>query len=115
MGARTEITYHDVNELKYCSSIFKESLRLFPPADALQRETVDEMIINGYKIPSNTNVIVKFFIRLIVLKFQFKIKFYKVSSFLNGRHEGYFVDPLIFRPERFMKDSDSIESSFIFF
>ena len=66
LGARTEITYQDVNELKYCSSIFKESLRLFPPADALQRETVDEMIINGYNIPPNTNVIVKFFIRLII-------------------------------------------------
>ena len=31
LGARTEITCQDVNELKYCSSIFKESLRLFPP------------------------------------------------------------------------------------
>lgn len=58
LGERTEITYQDVNELKYCSAIFKEALRLFPPASPITRHIKDSATICGYKIPSDTPLMV---------------------------------------------------------
>ena len=54
LGERTEITYQDTVDLKYCSSIFKEALRLYPAVPILDRHVTDEITINGYKIPSDT-------------------------------------------------------------
>lgn len=59
LGKRTEITYQDVSELKYCSAIFKEVLRLFPPAPQLFRYLTEPININGYNIPKNTPIWVK--------------------------------------------------------
>ena len=33
---------------------------------------------------------------------------------MSGRHEKYFQDPLMFKPERFIKDPDTIDSSWVF-
>jgi cholesterol 24(S)-hydroxylase len=54
LGERNEITYQDAVDLKYCSCIFKEALRLYPPAPVLDRFILDDLIINGYKIPKNS-------------------------------------------------------------
>jgi cholesterol 24(S)-hydroxylase len=58
IGEKNEITYQDAIDLKYCSAIFKETLRLYPPAPILGRETQDEMNINGYYIPNYTPIFV---------------------------------------------------------
>ena len=58
LGERSEITYQDVNELKYCSAIFKEALRLYPPAPAISRQIKDNLNVNGCEIPENTQLIV---------------------------------------------------------
>ncbi len=60
IGEKNEITYQDSIDLKYCSAIFKETLRLYPPVPILGRETQDEMHINGYFIPKNTAIFVSF-------------------------------------------------------
>jgi cholesterol 24(S)-hydroxylase len=54
LGERTFITYQDTVDLKYCSSIFKESLRLFPAVPIVDRHSLEEMNINGINIPANT-------------------------------------------------------------
>ena len=54
IGERTEIKYQDITNLKYCSSIFKEALRLFTPVVILDRITLDDMEIDGYKIPKTS-------------------------------------------------------------
>lgn len=54
LGERTEVTYQDVNDLKYCSAIFKESLRLYPPAPQVFRITPEEVKIGEYLIPKDT-------------------------------------------------------------
>ena len=54
IGERTEIKYQDIANLKYCSSIFKEALRLFTPVVILDRITLDDMEIDGYKIPKTS-------------------------------------------------------------
>jgi cholesterol 24(S)-hydroxylase len=59
LGERTELTFQDVSELKYCSAIFKEALRLFPPAPGLNRCTPEEIEINGFVVPKDTPIWVK--------------------------------------------------------
>ena len=54
LAEKTYVSYEDFNELKYCSAVFKESLRLWPPVGRIVRLCTDEMNINGVKIPSNT-------------------------------------------------------------
>jgi len=56
LGERSEVTYQDVSELKYCSAIFKESLRMYPPAAHVSRTTPYEMNIQGYTIPENSPI-----------------------------------------------------------
>ena len=54
LGERTEIEYQDAIDLKYCTCIFKEALRLYPPAAILARESTHETEILGYKIPAKS-------------------------------------------------------------
>ena len=61
LGERTEVTYQDVNELKYCQAIFKESLRLFPPAAAISRFTPEDINVNGINVPKSTEIWVNIF------------------------------------------------------
>lgn len=60
LGERTNVTYQDVNELKYCTAIFKESLRLYPPVTALCRVNEHKLNINGYDVPEKTPIFVNF-------------------------------------------------------
>jgi cytochrome P450 len=56
LGVRQEITFNDINNLKYCSYVFKEVLRLYPSLVFFNRITLEEMTINGYKIPAYTKI-----------------------------------------------------------
>ena len=60
LGARTEITFQDVNELKYCSAIFKETLRLYPPIPVIFRRTIKNITVNDIEIPKDSFLWVKF-------------------------------------------------------
>ena len=61
LGERTDVTYQDVADLKYCSAIFKESLRLYPPVHMVAREILDDATVNGVLIPKHTNIFVSRF------------------------------------------------------
>jgi cholesterol 24(S)-hydroxylase len=54
LGERNEITYQDAIDLKYCNSILKEALRLYPPVASVLRQSTEEIIINGYTIPEGS-------------------------------------------------------------
>ena len=54
LGERSEVTYQDYGDLKYCSAVFKEALRLYPPATNLIRVTPEDIKIQGYNIPEGT-------------------------------------------------------------
>lgn len=56
LGERDEVTYQDVNELKYCTAVFKETLRLYPPAANVIRRVPEDMHINEFKIPKDTKL-----------------------------------------------------------
>ena len=87
LGDRNEVTNEDLTKLKYVSSVIKETLRLWGPAEGPAREVdVNDFEINGLNIP-NGSIIAS-------------------SNYLNARVESNFSDPYLFNPERFMtKDS----------
>ncbi|PWZ40387.1 3,9-dihydroxypterocarpan 6A-monooxygenase [Zea mays] len=82
VGASRLVGEQDVPHLPYLQAVFKETLRLQPPAVFAQRETVDTVRVRGYVIPPKTSVI--------------------FNVFSIGRDPGWWEDPLQFRPERFM-------------
>ncbi|KAJ7345172.1 hypothetical protein JRQ81_001122 [Phrynocephalus forsythii] len=84
IGVKTDIAYDDLGKLEYLSQVFKEILRLYPPAPGTMRWTGEENVIEGVQIPANTTLI--------------------FSTYIMGRMERYFKDALSFNPDRFSKD-----------
>ncbi|KAL4193295.1 hypothetical protein AMTRI_Chr06g198690 [Amborella trichopoda] len=77
------IEERDLHQLHYLKAVVKEILRLHPPTPLLvPHESVEECDIEGYFIPSKTRVL--------------------VNAWAIGRHPDYWVDPEVFRPERFI-------------
>jgi cholesterol 24(S)-hydroxylase len=72
LGTRRTVTFQDVSELKYCSAIFKETLRLFPPVPLISRKSNKKFHINGVEIPKNSLIFVCYihlFFRIKYMKF----------------------------------------------
>ncbi|KAL8168966.1 UNVERIFIED_CONTAM: hypothetical protein K2H54_027237, partial [Gekko kuhli] len=84
IGAKRDINYEDLGNLQYLSQVLKEALRLYPPAPSTVRWTGTEKVIEGVKIPANTTLM--------------------FNTYVMGRMERFFKDPLIFDPDRFGKE-----------
>ncbi|CAD6211236.1 unnamed protein product [Miscanthus lutarioriparius] len=82
VGASRLVGEQDVPRLPYLQAVFKETLRLQPPAVFAQRETIEPVHVRGYVIPPKTSV------------------FFNIFSI--GRDPGCWEEPLQFLPERFM-------------
>uniref|UniRef100_A0A0A9EID9 Uncharacterized protein n=1 Tax=Arundo donax TaxID=35708 RepID=A0A0A9EID9_ARUDO len=82
VGTSRLVGEQDVAQLPYLQAVFKETLRLQPPAVFAQRETIEPVHVRGYTIPTKTSV------------------FFNIFSI--GRDPAWWEDPLQFRPERFM-------------
>ncbi|XP_010077240.1 PREDICTED: cholesterol 24-hydroxylase, partial [Pterocles gutturalis] len=85
LGAKRDIDYEDLGKLTYLSQVLKESLRLYPPVPGTIRWMEKEHVIESVRIPANTMLI--------------------FSTYIMGRMERYFKDPLTFNPDRFSKDA----------
>jgi hypothetical protein len=92
VGKRSEISYQEISELKYCSAVFKEALRLWPPVAFLSRTCTHEWEVDGYYVPKDTFIV--------------------VSSYTSARNESFFKNAYEFKPERFLKDAESNESRY---
>ena len=86
LGSRSEITYENLAELKYTTCVFKEALRLWPPATAVSRLVTEDFQINDYVIPKGTWI--------------------QVGPYHSGRSEENFPNPVEFLPERFSKEGN---------
>lgn len=82
VGGSRLVGEHDVARLPYLQAVFKETLRLQPPAVFAQRETIEPVHVRGYTIPPKTSI------------------FFNIYSI--GRDPDWWEEPLKFRPERFM-------------
>uniref|UniRef100_A0A8C5ASS2 Cholesterol 24-hydroxylase-like n=1 Tax=Gadus morhua TaxID=8049 RepID=A0A8C5ASS2_GADMO len=85
LGMKQEISYDDLGELTYLSQVLKETLRLYPSAPGTSREIPEDMTISGIHIPAG-----------VVGRF---------DSYVCGRMETFFKDPLTFDPDRFQPDA----------
>ena len=70
--------------MPYLSNVISESMRLFPPAYAFGRESLEDCVIGDYKIAAGTTIF--------------------ISPWVSHRDPRWFVDPLAFRPERWEND-----------
>lgn len=81
IGSKRHLDYEDLGRLQYLSQVLKESLRLYPPAWGTFRLLEEETLIDGVRVPGNTPLL--------------------FSTYVMGRMDSYFEDPLTFNPDRF--------------
>jgi cytochrome P450 len=79
-------TYDDLARLPYCLQVFKEAMRVFPPAYAFSRRALRDVEIDGYRVSKG---------RVVLL-----------APYTLHRREEYFPDPEKFDPERFTPERE---------
>ena len=82
-GRRNEVVTleaGDLERLPYTRRVITETLRLYPPAYLLGRQTVADVVLEGYRIPAGTTVL--------------------MSQYLMHRDARFFPDPEAFLPDR---------------
>ena len=75
-------TAADLPRLRYADAVLKESLRLYPPAYVIGRESLRECVVGGYDVPPRTTIY--------------------FSPWVLHRDPRHFADPESFRPERWL-------------
>jgi cytochrome P450 len=93
-AARTA-TLEDYSRLKYTEMVFAESMRLYPPAWAMGRQSTKAVTLGEYRIPPNAH----FF----------------MSQYVMQRAEEYWEEPLAFRPERHTAEAKAGRPRFVYF
>jgi cytochrome P450 len=86
LGGRS-ITYADLPRLPYTRCVFKEALRLYPPAVLIDRQTLSDVELGGYLLPRGTIVF--------------------LSPFAIHRDPELWPDPETFDPERFTPEAEA--------
>lgn len=79
-------TFADLTHLPYCLQVFKETIRLYPPAYATSRRALRDMEIAGYRVPKNQVVL--------------------LAPYTLHRRAEYFPEPEKFDPERFTPERE---------
>jgi len=88
-------TVEDLPRLPLATAVFEESMRLYPPAWGLPRETIQPDVIQGLPIPAKATLV--------------------LSQWVVHRHPAFWPDPLRFDPGRFMPPQDAERHKFAFF
>jgi len=94
LGGRVP-TMMDVARLPYTEMVLSESMRLYPPAWALQRTALNDCEIGGYVIPKGSQVL--------------------MSQYVMHHDARYFPDPERFDPERWTQAARDSRPQFSFF
>jgi cytochrome P450 len=85
----------DVPRLRYTEMVLSESMRLYPPAWALQRTALNDCEIGGYMIPRGSQVL--------------------MSQYVMHHDSRYFPDPERFDPERWTAEARDSRPQFSYF
>ncbi|XP_046556193.1 probable cytochrome P450 12a5, mitochondrial [Haliotis rubra] len=92
MGPSGPMTMESLANMPYLLASLKETFRIqHPTASGTQRFISNDVILQGYRIPAGTSV---------VLMNQRTVK-----------NKKYFPDPEVFRPERWMRDEEGLRST----
>jgi cytochrome P450 len=87
-------TYEDLVHLPYCLQVFKEAMRLYPPAYLLSRRALKDVEIDGYLVPKDRVVL--------------------YAPYTLHRREEYFPEPEKFDPERFTPEREKLLPRYAF-
>ncbi|MFD4594740.1 cytochrome P450 [Streptomyces rubiginosohelvolus] len=85
VGRRT-VRHEDLADLPYCMQVFKEAMRLFPPASMIPRQAVRDTTLGGYAVKKGTMVF--------------------VNAYSLHRRPEVFEDPEAFDPGRFERSRE---------
>jgi cytochrome P450 len=93
--ANRTATLEDYPRLKYTEMVFAESMRLYPPAWAMGRQSTKPVTLGEFRIPPRAH----FFF----------------SQYVMHRSAEYWDQPNLFRPERFTDEAKSTRLRFVYF
>ncbi|KAI7742265.1 hypothetical protein M8C21_002453 [Ambrosia artemisiifolia] len=90
VGRSRAVTEADVTSLVYLPAVVKEVLRLHPPGPLLSwaRLAITDTVIDGHQVPAGTTAM--------------------VNMWAITRDPEIWNDPLVFRPERFLNESEGL-------
>ncbi|MGD9723801.1 MAG: cytochrome P450 [Pirellulales bacterium] len=88
-------TAEDLASLPLATAIFEESMRLYPPAWGMPRETIEPDVICGYPVPAKATFI--------------------LSQMIIHRHPDFWERPDEFDPTRFLPPHNTGRPKFAFF
>ena len=86
--------FEDLPNLSYTRMVFQEAMRLYPPAWATSRRSIDDDEVGGYCVPAGTTVL--------------------ISPYVTHRNPRYWEDPEIFDPERFLLERSAGHPEFAY-
>jgi cytochrome P450 len=93
LGGRKPVTA-DLPRLEYTRMVFRETLRLYPPAWVMGRKVINDDQMGGFTIPADTIL--------------------AISPYTLHRHPQFWEHPDSFDPMRFTKDNAARQNRFAF-
>jgi cytochrome P450 len=78
-------TVEDVPKLEFTEKIFRESMRMYPPAWTIGRQAINDYKVDKYVIPAGSIIL--------------------MSQYVMHHNPHYFSDPDIFYPDRWTKET----------
>jgi cytochrome P450 len=88
-------TIEDVPKLEYTEKVFRESMRLYPPAWTIGRQVISDYKVDKYIIPACSIIL--------------------MSQYVMHRNPRYFSEPDSFHPDRWSKEMKSNLPRFSYF
>ncbi|XP_042883832.1 probable cytochrome P450 CYP44 isoform X2 [Penaeus japonicus] len=81
----SSITVNVINKLHYLKAFVKEVFRFYPVGESVQRLPQKDLVLSGFHVPAGT--------------------YLDLNPYLWLLSDTYFSDPLVLRPERWLRDS----------
>ena len=88
-------TLADVPNLRYTEMVLAESMRLYPPAWAMGRQSTADVTLGPYRLPAGT--------------------YFFFSQYILQRTPEFYPDPLRFDPQRFTPEQKAARPRFAYF
>lgn len=88
-------TIEDIPKMEFTEKVFRESMRLYPPAWTLGRQALTDYAIDKYVIPSGSIIL--------------------MSQYVMHHNAQYFPNPEVFDPDRWTKEFKSVLPRFSYF